>query len=155
MRGIGKGQTLLVLVAPEILNLVATAMTPSSMDTLTHLERLRTDLNKGNLDQDGLLLPELMGWLVLNGMRSEKIQFNLLSEQRLANIWRKNAYRELCGDARRRVGSVAATPRDRASLDVFRERLDYRVENTIPTSVDFHVKLTALVECHRCDYGCI
>jgi hypothetical protein len=31
-----------------------------------------------------------MGWLVLNGMRSEKIQFNLLSEQRLANIWRKN-----------------------------------------------------------------
>ena len=34
-------------------------------------------------------------WLHLNSMRFEKVQFRLLCEQTLANVWRKAAYRWL------------------------------------------------------------
>ena len=146
MRGIGNGQTLLVLVTPEVLRLVADAMALSPADAPKRLEQLQVVLRKGaaEQDQDGPLLRDVAGWLVLNGMRSEEIQSNLLNEQNLRNVWRKNAYRELCGDARRRIGSQSTTLRDRECLNAFRECLDYRVENTIPAPVLFHAKLTNL-----------
>ena len=48
MRGIGKGQTLLVLVSPEVLKLVVDAMAPLSVSESTHLERLKAELHRSS-----------------------------------------------------------------------------------------------------------
>ena len=132
MRGLSKGQTLLVLMTPEVLCLVSEATAASPAEASKRHAELQSELQSSS--GQGRILRAASGWLVLNGMRSEKIQFNLLNEQSLRNVFRKNAYRMLCGDARQRVGSLAATTHDRKCLDVFRERLDYTIENAIHAS---------------------
>merc|ERR1711871_1913744 len=80
-------------------------------------------------------------------MRSEKMQWNLLCEQSIANVWRKRAYRTLL----RKHGQVgtATSPEDLLkSLEVFRERVDYAVENSVPVPVDFKDKLADQVRQH-------
>ena len=37
-------------------------------------------------------LVDIVGWLIVNSMRSEQIQWSMLSQQSLMNIYRKNAY---------------------------------------------------------------
>eukprot|EP00966_Prymnesium_polylepis_P185023 4288115-Prymnesium_polylepis.1 len=40
-------------------------------------------------------LSDLAAWLVVNSMRSEAVQFNMLCQQNLSNIWRKRAFEVL------------------------------------------------------------
>ena len=40
-------------------------------------------------------LEEVCAWLVVNSMRSEKVQFQMLSEQSIENVWRKQAFNTL------------------------------------------------------------
>ena len=41
------------------------------------------------------MLGDVCGWLVLNSMLSDRLQFNVLQTQNLSNIWRKNAWNTL------------------------------------------------------------
>ena len=41
------------------------------------------------------ILKDVCGWLMINLMRSEKIQFDLLCEHSVKNVWRKVAYNKL------------------------------------------------------------
>lgn len=65
MRGLGKGQTVHLYIVGEVLKLV------------------RRVSNTGNVAVD------VLAWLTVNGMRSEKLQFLQLCHQNLANIYRK------------------------------------------------------------------
>ena len=40
-------------------------------------------------------LRNVLSWLVINSMRVDGIQFNLLCEQSVANVWRKRAFYRL------------------------------------------------------------
>jgi len=44
---------------------------------------------------DKSMLGDVCGWLVLNSMLSDRLQFNVLQTQNLSNIWRKNAWNTL------------------------------------------------------------
>lgn len=44
---------------------------------------------------EGKKLRDVSAWLVLNSMRSERVQFDQLCQQNLANIWRHNAFDQL------------------------------------------------------------
>ena len=68
-------------------------------------------LAPGSVGGDPEVLTSFTAWLVVNSMRSERVQFNALCMQNLANIWRKNALRELMAEhARFELGMVEQIP---------------------------------------------
>eukprot|EP01046_Picozoa_sp_COSAG06_P089548 COSAG06_NODE_35922_length_454_cov_0.498592_1_plen_140_part_01 len=71
MRGLGKGQTLHLLIGTEVLELV------------------REVSSTGNMPVD------VMAWLVSQSMNSEKLQYMMLAKQRLNDVWRTSAFRDL------------------------------------------------------------
>ena len=82
------------------------------------------------------VITDVCAWLVINGMRSEKVQFNLLCEQSVNNVWRKAAYRHLM-KCRAEVGTQGCDNFAKDCIDVFRERIDFNVENSIPSAEGF------------------
>lgn len=150
MRGIAAGQTLTIFLTPEVVKLMAEVHQACGHgDWKAKLESLHAEARQ-KTGQSGQLLRDVAAWLVINSMRSEKLQFNLLSEQSLSNVWRKPAYRHLMTDeARARVGTNEIIKHDRVCLDVFRQRLAYGVENTVPTSKPFFEKLREMVDAHQ------
>ena len=100
MRGIGKGQQITVLVIPEVQELM--------FRQLRKLAAGAVELGAGG-DGGGLppaaaasefvgpaqRLRDISAWLVLNAMRSERVQFDQLCTQNMCNVWRKNAWDEL------------------------------------------------------------
>lgn len=121
MRGIGFGQTLTLLIPPEVANLVEKNARQSrslgfgdrlfgrnkennlslnnnvplnnNMMMIDRLDGLTQHLKSRNTHQD---LSEVCAWLVIKGIESESIQLRLLSEHNLFNVWRKNAFNHLC-----------------------------------------------------------
>jgi hypothetical protein len=95
MRGIGKGQTIRLLVIPEIEERirVQTAMGKGvAADSLLNLS-VGTAATKSYFQ-------DVICWLVINSMRVDGIQFNLLCEQSVMNIWRKRVFTLLKSDFR-------------------------------------------------------
>ena len=119
MRDIGAGQRIELLVIPEVQRLICDAVHAAAgaqeRDWLPHAgshgqavedgtDQNTAILNDVAADDSVLryadssargLLRHVVLWLHLNSMRSEKMQFRLLCEQTLANVWRKAAYRAL------------------------------------------------------------
>ena len=71
MRGIGKGQTIELMIIPEVRSLIKKVTDTSN------------------------ILVDVAAWLVVNACKSQKVQFNLLCEQSVSNVWRKTAFRVL------------------------------------------------------------
>jgi hypothetical protein len=69
---------------------------------------------------------------VINTCTTEKVQATLLLEQSLGNVWRKRAFAGLPQGAG-------------ADVDVFRERIDYSVDNSIPKPKSFTGRLEQMV----------
>jgi Ca2+-binding EF-hand superfamily protein len=112
MRGIGIGQTISLLVTPEIASLISSYV--KSVETTAAYERNS--------------IVDVCGWLAMNGMRSEGMQDQLRAEQSLHNVWRKTAYRHLL-DHGQLVGTEDADNFTTAALEVFLERLDFTVRS--------------------------
>ena len=77
--------------------------------------------------------PQVVAWLVINSMRSERIQFNQLCIQSVGNVWRKNAFRLLLDNYPKYCGG--SRPEDtllNASLEVFREPVGFNVSAKVP-----------------------
>ena len=78
MRGIAKGQKIVVLMVDEVKKLVTDVMgvskSPSTM-------------------RDKLV--GVVSWLITNSLRSEEMQYLQLLQQNLGNVWRDCAIREL------------------------------------------------------------
>ena len=119
MRGIGKGQTVNVYIVPEVKKLID-----------------GTDSGGGGGGgNSNNVLSNVSAWLVVNSMRSETLQQNLLLEQSMKNVWRKRAYECLKDDY---VESIYGSNPNHLnkqklnvnkSLDIFRERVDYHISN--------------------------
>ena len=82
-----------------------------------------------------------IGVLVVNSMRSETLQQNLLLEQSMKNIWRKRAYERLKDDYVESVYNSSQSYGDQSeltvnkSLELLRERVDYHVSNTFSDGI--------------------
>ena len=106
MRGIGKGQTIRLICVPEIMERIATQVA------------IGRGVDPGNgqlLLDEAQFLKDVVSWLNINSMRVDSVQFNLLSEQSVGNIWRKRAFANLRSDFRyvdakeiRQLAAVAA-----------------------------------------------
>jgi len=72
MRGIGKGQTIHLFVIPEVLKLI-----------------------RKEIGDSGSFQKDVNAWLLVNSMRSEKLQFMQLCIQNTANVFRKKCHKKL------------------------------------------------------------
>lgn len=90
MRGIGKGQTIQLFITPEVRQLIhqntGHAIVSPSNNTL------RTSQSATNVSVTKETLSQVTAWLTTNSMRSESIQFNMLCEQSVNNVFRKNGF---------------------------------------------------------------
>jgi hypothetical protein len=110
MRGIGKGQTLCLLVVPEIEDRI----------------RVQVSIGAGVSTQSVVAssanpkqyLQDVVSWLTINSMRVDGIQFSLLCEQSVSNIWRKRAFATLLNDYNN-VDKANCPPELETSLQVF------------------------------------
>jgi len=106
MRGIGRGQTIHLFVIPEIERLMARELKeaemhlPGSYPHLTYAHSLNI-IYLSDMPEEKKVLIDVSAWLVINSMRSERIQFNQLCIQNVSNVWRKNSFKTLLKNHRR------------------------------------------------------
>ena len=103
MRGIGKGQTICVMIILKVQRLIIQDMSncsgsnseskSASLASQQAVQNARSAPIGGPGDVP--LLRAICAWLIINSMHAEKLQFNLLCEQSIANVWRKQAYDRL------------------------------------------------------------
>jgi len=137
MRGIGKGQTIKLLVIPEIRDRIRTQVSIGS-------GKKRADYSLNS----ELFLKDVMSWLVINSMKVDGIQFNLLCEQSAGNIWRKRSFKKML-NCYSEYDKQACSPDALRSLQVFRERIDHEIENCVPPSLKYSVKISEYIGRHR------
>ena len=118
MRGIGKGQTIKLLVVPEIADRIYTQVSIGEgkyVDKRAGVPPI-TDIKQ--------FLKDVVSWLVINSMRVDGVQYNLLCEQSVTNIWRKRCFSTLLSEYKT-IDSLDANSTVLANrgLQVFRERI--------------------------------
>lgn len=135
LRGLGRGQAIVVLLIPELVPLI--------------VEATRETWQVAQTSQADICVRDVLSWLVTNEIRKERPNFYLLAEQNVANVVRKVAHVRLMRDVDV-VGSSTAD-RDRVEalrtcLDVFRTRVDYTVENAVPVQQPASERVAKLIE---------
>ena len=102
MRGIGEGQTVTLLVIPEVQELMHRQLAKAGCRPPAG-----GGAGGGASPRDALLatapdraarqrmLRDVAAWLVINSMQTERVQFDQLCYQNLANLWRQNAFDQL------------------------------------------------------------
>ena len=128
MRGIGKGQKVVFLIPPEVAKLIKMELGVGPGPTPDE----HADLRSGYDEQD---LADVVAWLLLNGVKSERIQANMLVCQNIASVWKKRAYRQLMkleDKALLRVSEQGGQPL--RQLMAWKEETDNVVPNSIPLS---------------------
>jgi hypothetical protein len=136
MRGIGKGQTLCLLVVPEIEDRIRIQVAIGAGVTAQSIVA-----SSSNPKQ---YLQDIVSWLTINSMRVDGIQFSLLCEQSVRNIWRKRAFTSLLKDYRS-VDQPNCSPEMNRSLQVFRERVDFEIENSVSLTTPYSEKIMTLI----------
>merc|ERR1719296_471219 len=113
MRGIGKGQTIELFIIPEIMKLIQDQQKRLT-NRAPEVKPIVDQSTKSPFDDDLLsmsynqapatstfletqqygvkLLVNVSSWLVVNGMKSENSQFNMLCHQSVENVFRKRAF---------------------------------------------------------------
>ena len=149
MRGIGKGQTIVLFVIPEVHRLCASEVALGAGCTTDALAARRASMPQ--LERQRAELEGVASWLVINSMKSERVQFELWCMHCAQNVWRKRALRQLLmshasfADARDGKG---ASESERRALEVFRERLERDVSNSVPTSTDTRQAIAMAAQLH-------
>jgi hypothetical protein len=82
-------------------------------------------------------------------MRVDGIQFNLLCEQNVTNIWRKRAFSSIALSYPTIDASICPQEITDA-LQVFRERVDFEIENAVPDVKKYSEKIEKMITEHRC-----
>merc|ERR1712000_264027 len=126
MRGIGKGQTIKLLVVPEILVRIRTQV---AVGKGLPVPDNSNELSLESREQIQQFLNDVIAWLVINSMRVDGIQFNLLCEQNVANIWRKGCFAALLANTNtEELAKARISPEISKALRIFRERIDFEIE---------------------------
>lgn len=112
MRGIGKGQTIELFIIPEVMQLIAEQRRRCTPQFVSNPVPQPVSVNPGlnndllslslvsplqspsfqNIINGTQLLVDTAAWLVVNGMRSENMQFKVLCHQSIDNVFRKRAF---------------------------------------------------------------
>ena len=75
-----------MLVIPEVAELMQRQLAKAGR---------KVQIGGDSPDETEQTLKDVTAWLVINSMRTERVQFDQLCHQNLANIWRQNAFTQL------------------------------------------------------------
>jgi hypothetical protein len=99
MRGLGKGQTLTVLIVDEVWELIqkASRKDKKQQQQQQHTEDLSSSFSSSSSSSlsssaSHEILSRIFQWLVINSLKSERLQHLALMLQQLQNGWRKKAF---------------------------------------------------------------
>ena len=149
MRGIAKGQTIRLFVIPEIVDLMGRELGAAAAEKARATAAgAKVVVSAG---RERAQLEEIAAWLVINSMRSERIQFNALALQNLANVWRKTAFKALMDnvDAFNITEPLSSEQASlRRSLHLFNEPVLFAVESGVKEPRLFSATVQAAVEAH-------
>ena len=100
MRGLGRGQTIVVLVVDEVRELILESVADPAARRAAEAEGIPLpnaweDLDDRQPRVRAKKLEDVLAWLLLNSMRSEHLQHMQLCQQCLHNVWRKRAFARL------------------------------------------------------------
>ena len=159
LRQIGHGQKLTLFVIPEVMQLIGSHVARCRRQSVADYSRAFSALPPH--DQWAQMLKDVVAWLLINTILLERAQFKLLCEQNLSSVWRKHAYKNLLSGWERLLPPTATHARMQASpaaydhggsddspevlklsVGVFREGVDFSVENAVPAYSDFVQQLT-------------
>jgi hypothetical protein len=149
MRGIGKGQTIVLFVIPQVQRLCTSEVAMGLGLGLDGLKAKRASLPE--LERRRQELEGVASWLMVNSMKSERVQFELWCQHCAHNVWRKKAFKALMNshqnfaDARDGKGASAA---ERRALEVFRERVERDVNNSVPQQVETRTAIAQAATAH-------
>jgi hypothetical protein len=150
MRGIGVGQTLQIYMIPEVKKLILAQLAAAKGASVTEQQAILSA--EAHMLTQPVSLVDICAWLVINSMKTEKTQFHMLVEQCLENVWRKHAQKDLLAKfrivgitPRAAIGTgFTVTEEDETKLgkaiDVFRDRVDFSIENIVPVPKVRHNK---------------
>ncbi|KAH8097176.1 hypothetical protein JL720_57 [Aureococcus anophagefferens] len=136
LRRLGAGQTLALLVSPELAGCLAEARAAPRAAVAAAL---------GDDAAWPALLRELLAWLAANGLR-RGVNFFLLAEQSVANVARKASRRAGTGRRRRDVAARARARRPSGGRPPAGVAFD--VENAVPAPRPCSERIAQLVEEH-------
>ena len=105
MRGIGKGQTIVLFVIPEVAKLVSTESGRARPESAERRAKRLGGLSAADAARASLV--DVSAWLLVNSMSTEKVQFELWTLQCARNVWRKRSMASLHG-AHGRFGEHSA-----------------------------------------------
>lgn len=127
MRGIGCGQRIELLITPEVQQLID--------DALMSLAPRDAGKPQPSLGPAGLELRKVVRWLHISTMRSESLQFHLLCDQSLANVWRKAAFgRMLQAHTDGGVEANCWSKELEHAIEVFRNPVAFEVSDEVPNA---------------------
>jgi hypothetical protein len=136
------GQTIELLIVPEINERIRTQVALGLSVNVQNRTKQLSSLDPRA--QHKQLLSDVLAWLVINNLRIDGLQFNLLCEQSVSNIWRKGAFNTLLKRFHE-IGDMTCTQEVLACLNVFRERVDFAVENMVPVPKRYSDKIQELI----------
>ena len=147
MRGIAKGQTIRLFVIPEIVDLMGRELVAAAGEKGREGKSRVVSSGQGERGQ----LEEVAAWLVINSMRSERVQHSMLCLQNLANVWRKAGFRALMQHVDAFSISTPLTADQgslRRSLHMFNEPVEFTVEAGVKEPRLFTRTVDAAIEAH-------
>jgi len=144
MRGIIEGQRIHILLIPEVNALLRRELDTAGISDIP-------PLTASVIGKDATVLTSFTAWLVVNSMRSERVQFNALCMQNLANIWRKNALSELVlRHEEFQIDTVESLPgRLTQALNLFCEEIDFDLGSKVKEPRIFHETMEASLLSHQ------
>jgi Ca2+-binding EF-hand superfamily protein len=156
MRGINKGQTIHIMIIPEVKDLIIRELSRGKavlQDFSWWGAAIKNDGTCNNAVQR--VLCDVSAWLVVNSMRSERVQFNQLCIQNVANVYRKGAFSHLLsGHTLLKISHdyqrIAATESGGVktlldSLQVFCEPIDFALEECVRDAIQFSESIRSRV----------
>jgi hypothetical protein len=145
MRGINKGQRIHLFVIPEVKDLmlrelsqgallttIDTPQKPPLVQTLNWNSALPEDVRK--------ILIAVNAWLIINSIRSERVQFSQLCLQNVTNVWRKISYSFLLMRHHEITSSSSffdVDPKLQQHLQTFCEPIDFSLNESMADPVHF------------------
>jgi Ca2+-binding EF-hand superfamily protein len=158
MRGINKGQTVHIMIIPEVKDLIIRELGRGKAGQKDFSHWKLAAENAADKVAVRHVLCDISAWLVVNSMRSERVQFNQLCIQNVANVYRKGAFGHLLSghtllkishDYDRIAASESGGVKTLLdSLQVFCEPIDFALEECVPDIVQFSESIRNRVAQH-------
>eukprot|EP00435_Cladocopium_sp_Y103_P005691 s71_g1.t2 len=128
MRGIGRGQRICLYVIPEVVELISRDLVLAGID-----QKLQGPSGSPWTSCERGRLLAVAAWLLVNSIRTERIQFAMLQLQNLGNVWRRNAFKTVMS-----AFEMVTSEGLKEAVQVFKEPIAFTLPSGVPKARGVH-----------------